>query len=63
MASYSTTPDGNGGFTVQVKQPQRGVTFHSFSTEAEAKAWVIEQIQMEEEADRFERSAPRNWRG
>jgi len=43
MESYTITPDDKGGVSVHVLY-ESGVTgFHSFKTEAEAKAWVARQ--------------------
>jgi hypothetical protein len=63
MATYTTTPDGNGGFTVRTQWGKNAVTFHHFATQAEAQAWIVGQTEREEAADRLERRAPRSWRG
>jgi hypothetical protein len=56
---YTISPDDAGGMSVHVLY-ESGVTgFHSFKTEAEARAWVAKQ--RAEESNLTERHEVRNW--
>ena len=59
MESYTITPDDRGGVSVQVLYGNGVVGFHSFKTEAEARAWVAKQST--EPPDRTERHKVGHW--
>ena len=59
MKSYTITTDDKGGVSVRVHYDSGVAGFHSFKTEAEAKAWVAKQ--RTEAADRPEPDEVRNW--
>ena len=52
-----------GGYAVEVREtPDAPPTVKLFQTEAEAQAWVREQLDVAHRADRFDVRHPR-WRG
>lgn len=56
MNTYAMAPAENGGFTVQVKQPNGGSVFHRFETEADAVAWVVEKKRVDDAIAHFTRT-------
>lgn len=50
MDSYRLTPDGRGGFAVQIRYRNGTVEYRTFRTETEALIWVEGQNKLPDEA-------------
>lgn len=59
MEKYTISPDDGGGVSVHVLYESGVLGFHSFKTEAEAKAWIAKQ--RAGLPDLTERHEVRNW--
>jgi hypothetical protein len=61
MAEYMKIPS-NGGYKVSIREKpgSQPIVVRWFHTDAEANAWISEQIKMTKAADRFEGRALRN---